>query len=1414
MTIAEKNSVSGFNAIRISLASSDQIKSWSFGEVTKPETLNYRTLKPEKDGLFCERIFGPTKDWECHCGKYKRARYKGIICDKCGVEVTKSQVRRERLGHIKLISPVAHIWFSKGAPPQLGLITGIVQNDLDKIIYFAQYIITSTDEAGKEAAIAELKEGMENATSALQEQLSEAIGENRVNELLEQELEVLKERDEAPDFDKDLSTSSNQERLEYIFKEIKIPAMEQHYAQQIEDVKSLKPSSLITERRYRELKASWNDLFEADMGAEALYKILQQLDLKKELEKLNAELDQISGQVRRRAIKRIRLIRSFLKSGVKPEWMILTTLPVLPTELRPMVQMGGVRFASSSLNDLYRRVISCNNRLRYLVKIQAPQIMVRNEKRMLQESVDALIDNSRRQNPISGHNNRSLRSLTDLLRGKQGRFRQNLLGKRVDYSGRAVITSGPGLKMHQCGLPKHLALELFKPFVIRSLIERGYTPNIKSAKRMIESFGGPIWDLLEEVIQDHPVLLNRAPTLHRLGIQAFYPTLTEGAAIRLHPLVCTAFNADFDGDQMAVHVPLSKEAVTETKRLILSTNNLLALRSGAPIVLPTLDMILGIYYMTSVDDVRFKDVEVPVFNKLGTARLMFHFKKLDLRQPIRVYRDVGEYIDTTVGRIIFNQDVFADEEFPEIEKLRRYDITFDRPNMQQTIADCFEMFGNQATVNLLDRIKDIGFEFATQSGNSVSMHDITVPDEKRDIVRRAQRRVQNLETFFEDGMLNQEEFDRESIKVWMEMSESVTDAVKEHLPEYGGIYTMTKSGAKGNIAQIKQMVGMRGLMADPKGRIIKMPILSSFAEGLSIYEYFISSHGARKGLADTALRTADSGYLTRRLVDVSQEIIVLSEDCGTINGMEISAMSKGAIKIPLWERIASRVLMDPVVHPETGEVLFEAGTMLTARNAKAIDDAGVKTVNVRSPLSCVASAGICSQCYGSSLANNQKTLVGEAVGVIAAQSIGEPGTQLTMRTFHTGGIVGQDITVGLPRVVEIFEARRPKGGAVIAEVGGIIKLENTPEGRRAGITSEQDFQVVTEIPDTHKLTVKNGQKVATGQTILVPKKTALKADDSLKEVVSEQSGTANTSGGKLTITRQERDHSSYNIPLSADVIVEDGDRITPGQPITAGPINPHDILRLLGHSAVEKYIVEEIQNVYRSQGVGIHDKHIEVISRQMLRKVKISRSGDTDAMPGEILDKSDYARMNEKTTAAGGTPAQAVPILMGVTRASLTTRSFLSAASFQETSRVLTEAALRGAVDQLEGLKENVIVGHLIPANLLRTQAGRDKLGWTEVEQYHIEARRRQEAALLEEAEREAERRSLRAEEASAQPTPVTPDGTDVVAEVDDSAALDMLDSVVDEPTAADMSLEDLEQASSESENNDIPDAEVEETSE
>ena len=1317
-----------FNAVRIALASPEQIKMWSYGEVTKPETINYRTLRPEKDGLFCERIFGPTKDWECYCGKYKKIRYKGVICDRCGVEVARAKVRRERMGHISLAAPVAHIWMSKGIPSRLGLLLDLSPRNLERVLYFAQYLVTEVDEKLRRAAIEDLEKKLEADLARLDDELEEKSQEIRARQAETAEsggAEV--EADESEDKDESKKPRAAQEPAEVIGLRLNFEKAKEEVQNDIDSVieglEELRVGLLLTETRYRELRETFDafklgEVCKAGMGAEAVLKVLQDFDLDQTRNDLQEQIRSTSGQRRKKAIKTLRIVDALRESGNKPEWMIMTSLPVLPPELRPMVQLDGGRFATSDLNDLYRRVINRNNRLKRLIELQAPEIIVRNEKRMLQEAVDALIDNGRRGRPVSGSHNHKLKSLSDLLRGKQGRFRQNLLGKRVDYSGRSVITVGPNLELHQCGLPRRMALELFKPFVMNRLVINGYAHNIKSAKRLAESARPEVWDILEDIVRERPVLLNRAPTLHRLGIQAFQPILVDGGAIRVHPLVCLAFNADFDGDQMAVHVPLSKGAVQEAKKVMLSSYNMLSPSSGEPIVAPTLDIAFGCYYLTEVKEDRRG--EGRKFASFEDARLAYEMGNIDLRAKVKVRHSGGDngsgWMDTTVGRIIFNDALPEGMEFRNEEQ--------GKDSLKEITAECFQSYGNEETLKVLDAIKNLGFEYASKSGTTIAINDIEVPSKKEEIVGDAETSVAELEDQYLDGLITEEERHRNTVEIWTKANDDLTGVIEDNMENYGGIYLMAVSGAKGNIAQIKQMAGMRGLMASSKGHIIDRPIKSSFREGLSVLEYFISTHGSRKGLSDTALRTADSGYLTRRLIDVAQEVTITIDDCGAAAGFWMENEPDDPLATPFADRLKSRTLAQPVADPGTGEIIADAGQAVDEALAGVIASAGVDGALVRSPLACEAERGLCKNCYGDSLATGATVMQGEAVGIIAAQSIGEPGTQLTMRTFHTGGIAGEDITSGLPRVVELFEARSPKGEAVLSEIDGIASIveETDAEGRIARrsvvIDSVEEYSDEYRLPEGHMPLFKDGDTVNIGDPLAKIGEDQDQEGESaavqVAELTARVAGTASVGDGSMTISWEEKDEREYAVSAAATITVKDGDRVTAGDALTAGPKSPQQILRILGREAVQRYLIGEVQKVYRSQGVTIHDKHIEVVVRQMMRKVSIDSPGDTDHLPGEYVGREEYEETNASVLAEGGEPATASPVLLGITRASLNMDSFLAAASFQETTRVLTESAINGAVDNLRGLKENVIIGRLIPARFDISEEGRERLGLDE----------------------------------------------------------------------------------------------------
>ncbi|MCS7287225.1 MAG: DNA-directed RNA polymerase subunit beta' [Anaerolineae bacterium] len=1368
-------------AVRISLASPEQIRSWSYGEVTKPETINYRTLKPERDGLFCERIFGPIKDWECACGKYKKVKYKGIICDRCGVEVAPSKVRRERMGHIELAAPVAHIWYVRGIPSRLGLLLDLSPRNLERVIYFAQYIVTEVDEEARaralnrlekerlarlakidaeinaqieeidrrlkreleeinrkiKAQIQELEEHLYSMSDeiaeqgrALQERLEALMGLpspetiripwsdevlleegevvsrehlTRLNRAAQERLSLLEEGIRRRQEDLKLQAEAEKEFLSRKAEGEKDAVKARYedtifeiidkYEQEMAELRSLQVTQVLSEARYQELREKWGAVFKAGMGAEALYEILKNLDLDKMARELRHEINTTrSAQRRKKAIRRLQIVEALRKSGNRPEWMILVMLPVIPPELRPMVPLDGGRFATSDLNDLYRRVINRNNRLKKLKELGAPEIIIRNEKRMLQEAVDALIDSGRRQpTGLVGAGKRGLRSLSDILRGKQGRFRRNLLGKRVDYSGRSVIVVGPELKLHQCGLPRDMALELFKPFVIRKLIEENHAHNIKSAKRMIERRDPAVWDVLESVVKERPVLLNRAPTLHRLGIQAFEVVLVDGQAIRIHPLVCPAFNADFDGDQMAVHVPLSDEAVREARELMLSSVNLLKPASGEPIVGPTKDMVLGCYYLTLMEE--GVKGEGKIFADFDEVILAYETGVVDLHAKIKVLAkpspdQAPQLIETTPGRVIFNVAL--------PEELRFQNKVMDKKALNDLVAECYRKLGMHATAQVVDALKDLGFKYATRSGITLAMSDIKIPREKDEIVRRTEAQVEEINRQYRRGVITEEEQYMKSVELWTRATEEVSMAVAKELNPYESVGAMATSGAtKGGIQTIRQLAGMRGLMADPSGRIIPLPIRSNFWEGLTTLEYFLSTHGARKGLADTALRTADAGYLTRRLVDVAQEVIVREYDCGTFDGIWIDVESSRRMGQSFAERVIGRTAAADIVDPATGRFIVRRNEEIDEEAFEKIKKAGIDKVYVRTPLKCETRYGVCALCYGRDMGRGGLIRVGEAVGIIAAQSIGEPGTQLTLRTFHTGGVAIEDITQGLPRVEELFEARTPKGEAIISDISGVVDIYWEGEIRKVKVTSTQVIADEYFIPVGSEIKVKDGQEIEEG-TVL-----ALTPDDgTITARIGGQIFLENNGDGsyKATIRKEHREERIYDVPPAARLRVEKGDYIEAGEQITEGAKNPKEIMRILGREAAQLYLLEEIQKVYRSQGVNIHDKHIEIIIRQMTDKVRVKSPGDTDYLPGQLVNRFEFEETNSRIIAQGGRPAEAVPVLLGITKAALATDSFFAAASFQETTRVLTDAAIRGAIDELRGLKENVIIGRLIPA--------------------------------------------------------------------------------------------------------------------
>ncbi|HEX7365368.1 MAG TPA: DNA-directed RNA polymerase subunit beta' [Dehalococcoidia bacterium] len=1271
--------INDFNAIRISLASPEQIKSWSYGEVTEPETINYRTLKPEKDGLFCERIFGPTKNYECYCGKYKKIRYRGVTCDRCGVTVEHSRVRRTRMGHIELAAPVAHIWFAKGVPSRLALLLDVSPRNLERVLYFAQYIVTSVDGSIRDEQIKRLKEKMGQLVSEQEKQLEKQV------------TEIEKKAGETPD--QAAMESINQLRREFGDKRAEI---ENEYHDRISELENVRELRLLAENQYQMAKQEYGDFFAVGMGAEAILDVLKGINLEKLRHALIEEVRSSSGQRRKKASKRLRVVEAFWRSGNKPEWMVLTVLPVLPPELRPIVQLDGGRFATSDLNDLYRRVINRNNRLRRLIDLGAPEIIIRNEKRMLQEAVDALIDSGRKGRAPMVSGAHKLKSLSDMLRGKQGRFRQNLLGKRVDYSGRSVIVVGPELKLHQCGLPKHMALELFKPFVMRRLIEQGFAHNIKSARRQVEKARPEVWDILSEVVKERPVLLNRAPTLHRLSVQAFEPVLIDGSAIQIHPLVCAAFNADFDGDQMAVHVPLSRAAVQEAREKMLSVFNMLLPSSGEPVMTPTLDMVLGCYYLTNIRP--GAKGEGMVFYDFEEAKLAYDLGTVNLGAEIQVRAEAAKVdrLSTSVGRILFNE--ILPPEFRFLNKV------MDKAALKNLVLNCYRTLGNVPTVEMLDNLKRLGFEYATKSGTTIAAKDIEVPRDKAKLLEEGDEKIAVIESQFNRGLITDDERYSSAIEVWTETTDKITETISQSLDRYGGIYMMATSGAKGNISQIRQMAGMRGLMTDPSGRIIDFPIKASFREGLSVMEYFISTHGARKGLADTALRTSDAGYLTRRLIDVAQDLIIFEEDCGTEEGIWLFEKAEKGLLASLDERLLGRLAAADIADPKTGEIIVHVNDEIDEEKAVLIRKSGITQVFVRSPLSCHSRRGLCRNCYGRDLGRRGLVGDGTAVGIIAAQSIGEPGTQLTLRTFHTGGVVGADITSGLPRVEELFEARVPKGLAVLSEIDGIVDVIETQDMRRIKVTSAESYLDEYPLPSGAKIAVSDGQWVEAGTVLANITKPKKQSEKTKKVTVKEErpliarvAGNVVIEGKHLFIKYEEVEEREYIIPSGSHIRVKSGGRVKAGDQLIDGAVDPQDILRIMGREAVQQYLVEEVQKVYRSQGVNINDKHIEIIVRQMLRRVRVDSPGDTELLSGDLVDRFEYESINAKVLAEGGEPATAQTVLLGITRSSLNTGSWLAAASFQETTRVLTEAAIWGRTDKLLGLKENVIIGKLIP---------------------------------------------------------------------------------------------------------------------
>ncbi len=1381
----------GLTALRISLASPQTIMSWSYGEVLKPETINYRRLRPEKDGLFCEAIFGPTRDWQCYCGKYKNPRYKGIVCEKCGVEVTRSSVRRERMGHIALASPVAHIWYTRRIPSQMGMLLDVSRRNLDRVLYFAQYIVTYVDEEARkkalqrledeitvsereqaseinahiveikqkrDASIAELKQKQatleQGYDEGIAEQLDPIIKEGqKLEKLLQDQMgehakktvvfeqtgeKIIDAGDKVAGKHITLIQKTVQKKLEALENELKdkrqaeIDALKTKAAaikaqadqdmealrNQLESQTSvssnqssrlrdelleLRPFTFLSEIRYRELKQRWGQVFRADMGAEAFYDVLERLDLDKLSEELWREVKTTkSKQKRKKATTRLKVVEAFKRSGNRPEWMILTVLPVIPPDLRPMVQLDGGRFATSDLNDLYRRVINRNNRLKRLLELGAPDVIIRNEKRMLQETVDSLIDNSQRGKALSRRGRRELKSLSDMLKGKKGRFRRNLLGKRVDYSGRSVIVVGPTLKLNQCGLPKSMALELYRPFVIARLVQNGYAANVKGARRLIERNRPEVWEALEGVIGDRPVLLNRAPTLHRLGIQAFEPILIEGSAIQLHPLVTTAFNADFDGDQMAVHVPLSLKAVQEARDLMLASKNLLKPADGEPIISPSKDMVLGVYYLSMEQKAKHRG-DGRAFADLDEVEMAYALDQVEVHSEIKArvvtwYDDNGKrlpepqtrVVNTTVGRVLLNRVL--------PEQVQFVNKKLDKGGVKDLIAEVYELCGQEVTTQVADAVKNIGFEYAMKSGTTLAVADISIPPERKPIIDEALKQVEVVQRDFRRGLLTEQEKNEREIQIWQDTTDKVGDAVKKHMDPDGNLSTMATSGAtKGGFSTISQLAGMRGLMADPSGRIIPMPIRSNFREGLTAQEYFISTHGARKGLADTALRTADAGYLTRRLVDIAQDIIINEHDCGTRDGIWVRRADDVAGQ-KMDSRIYSRLAAGRIIHPQTGEVLAEPDDVITHELARAISDSGIAEVKLRSPLTCELDHGICAKCYGIDLGRGVMVDLGSAVGIVAAQSIGEPGTQLTLRTFHTGGVASSgatDITTGLPRVEEIFEARKqPKGEAAVAEIGGKVRVQQSdkyPDMREVHIEHAEMIHDEYAIPEDWKIIVKDESEAQAGDILATLEKATIVAQHGGRVAVEKKER-------KVIVSYEQREEIVMDIPNTSRLLVRQGDHVEAGQPLTEGSLNPHHILKIQGRDACQMYLMTEVQKVYRSQGQNIHDKHFEVIIRKMLSKVQVTRPGDTKYLPGDVIDRLEIRKQNEALIAEGKSPARFSEVLLGVTKASLSTDSFLSASSFQHTIKVLASAAIGSTTDPLFGLKENVIIGKLIPA--------------------------------------------------------------------------------------------------------------------
>lgn len=1266
-----------FQAIRLKVASPEDIHKWSFGEVTKPETINYRTQKPEKDGLFAEEIFGPSKDWECYCGKYKRIRYKGIICDKCGVEVTRSIVRRERMGHIDLSAPVSHIWFLRGVPSKIGLMLDLSTQELEKVIYFANFIITKVDEDLRQESLKQIDLEAQTKKKQIESQANRTANEIRQRYQAQGDAKAIEKK-----LNDELAANTH-------LREEQMKELDALVDMARKELRGLKKLQIVSESTYQDLSLKYGHVFEAGIGAEAIHGLLAEVEFDQMIKDLEEELRTSSLNRKRKLVRRLKLVHNLKKNGIRPEWMILTTLPVIPPDLRPMVQLDGGRFAASDLNDLYRRVINRNNRLKRLVELNAPEVICRNEKRMLQEAVDALIDNSARHGKTvtaSTGQKRMLKSIADILKGKQGRFRQNLLGKRVDYSGRSVIVVGPRLRLHQCGLPKRMALELFKPFVISQLIQREYVHNVRSASRFIESNRPEVWDILEEITRHSNVLLNRAPTLHRLGIQAFQPVLIEGKAIQLHPLVCTAFNADFDGDQMAVHVPLTERAKWEAAELMRSDKNLLKPATGEPVVMPNQDIVLGCFYLTYIHDETKVDVKtLRAFSSEDEALLSYNLRQTKLQQPVRVKIE-GELTVTSAGRIIFNR-VLPDE-------AGYVNKTMDKTELRILTSRILEQFGPEVTVKFLDSLMAKSFQFITQSGMSWGMSDLPVPKEKYEIITHAEKEVENIESLFQSGLLTEEERHVKIIENWDKAKKLITQASRQALDPTGPVFAMIESGARGSWAQVTQMMGMKGLVTNPAGEIIELPVKGSFKEGFEVLEYFISTHGARKGLSDTALRTANAGYLTRRLIDVAQDMVIVEEDCGDTNGLTIYLADCDNDADEFLERIFGRFLLEDIKHPKNGKVLVAKGELIVKEHLAKLKGVALTEVKVRSALSCKTIRGACQKCYGFDLGYNRLVKHGTAVGIIAAQSIGEPGTQLTMRTFHTGGVAGSDITQGLPRVEELFEARPIKKPAIVAEVSGKISVSKQGKQIIVKVISDEPNAEVYPLPDNPKrlpelkLNVKKGETVKKGDILwsLGKDKAVAKAD-----------GTVDIKDLDIVVVTEGIQEREYLIPVGYNVVVKDGELVLKGQELTEGSLDLHQLYHLKGKEATQKYVIKEIRYIYSSQGQKLNDKHVEVIVKQMFSRVLVKDAGDTDLLSGEIVTVSEFAEANKKLK-AGHQAALSDDLLLGITKASLSTDSFLSAASFQETARVLIEAAVSGKIDRLRGLKENVIIGKLIPA--------------------------------------------------------------------------------------------------------------------